>query len=568
MKIIFHKVRYQNFLSTGNQFTEIILDQNPLTVIIGKNGAGKSTLLDAISFCLFSKPFRKINKNQIINSITKKNCLVEIEFSIGSDNYKVIRGIKPNKFEIIKNNILIDQSSKSDDYQDYFEKNILRVNYKAFCQVVVLGKASYIPFMELPVPQRREIIENLLDLEIFSSMNVVAKRMNIENDSIIKTITNDIVLLKDRIKLENEYNLKKKSENENKIQIYNEELKTLKIEWDTLKLALPEEISSTDIVKEEIKNRNQDAREFISFRSKTEHQINLLKKEINFYNDHDKCPECKQNIDIKFRAEILIEKTAYLRKLEELLDESLQKEKLNENILSEHIDQLAEIKVINDKIFYTKQKLGEVSKRGKLIKGYIDDLKKETFEDSNNSENLESQLKKLQKTFDELILEKDKLTIFLRLLKDDGIKAKIILQYTDIINDLINNYLLEMDFICQFNLDENFNETIKSRYRDEFTYASFSEGEKMRINLAILFTWYEIAKRRNSINTNILFFDEILDGSLEVDGIEALLNIIKRLTDGNNCFIISHNDRSIDLIENVIKFEKKKGFSHIMDVSK
>ena len=567
MKIIFHTLKYQNFLSSGNELTEIDLDQSPLTVIIGKNGSGKSTILDALSFVLFNKPFRKINKNQIINSITRKNCLVEIEFSIGEDRFKIIRGIKPNKFEIYKNDGIVDQIH-SGDYQEFLEKNILRVNHKAFCQVVVLGKASYVPFMELPTPQRREIIENLLDLEIFTAMNVIAKKMNVENDKAIHEAEVQKTLQENILKSRSDYSSKRQEENEKKILLWKKKLNELKdcyisnkAEFDEIK-----EISNYDIenIKESLRQFNIKEKDLLSTKIKIQNKIDILVAEISFYEEHSDCPECKQHIDDNFKQELLTAKQETIKILHESLNQIIEHEVYNSSEIIKKQEEFDLICKENKERSLLKESMDRVTKEAKIIKSYMDDLKKETYEDTGEIESIKDKLKEIIEEFDRLNLEKKKLNIVLKLLKDEGIKAQIITQYIDIINNSINSYLLEMDFPCQFLLNENFEETIKSRYRDEFTYPSFSEGEKMRINLAILFTWYDIAKRRNSINTNILFFDEVLDGSLEADGIESLLNIIRRLTEGNNTFIISHNDKSIDLIDNVIKFEKKKGFSHIV----
>ena len=564
MNIIFTKIRYMNFLSSGNEFTEILLDKTPLTLIVGKNGAGKSTILDALCFCLFKKPFRKINLGLLVNSITKKNCVVEVEFSIGNDNYLVSRGIKPNKFEIFKNGTLLNHTN-SDDYQTFLEQNILHINHKAFCQVVVLGSASYIPFLELSTPDRRKIIENLLDLEVFSVMNVILKKNVQENEKEIREISSRKILLNDRISQMLEYQNKREIENQEKISTFETMLQGYRDLIKEKRQYIKEKISdeSMRLFKERHSAIEEEFSNIRSEQNTIRHILIQNKKDINFYTNNCSCDVCKQPIDEKFKQEIISTMNEVVKRKEyELL--------CNENSIKECSQKLADIMIMienarnnNDGQDRLEFEINSIVKQGMETKNLVEKLKSEIINDQTEElKKLNTELEELNKVFDILSKKSAVMEVGLKLLKDDGIKANVILQYVDVINELINSFLLEMDFICQFNLDENFNEIIRSRYRDQFVYGSFSEGEKMRIDLALLLTWREIAARRNSINTNILFFDEVLDSSLDSDGIDGYLSILKRMTANQNVFIISHNEKNKDRIENVIEVKKSsKGFS-------
>jgi DNA repair exonuclease SbcCD ATPase subunit len=536
-----------------------------LTVIVGKNGAGKSTILDALSFVLFNKPFRKINKPQLVNSITKKNCVVETIFSIGKDSYKVIRGIKPAIFEIYKNETLLPQDARPEDYQNLLERNILRCNAKTFSQVVVLGSASYIPFLDLPAQNRREVVENILDLELFTKMNTILKKKALLTQDAITELTNKKILLEDRINIQNE-NLRKSKDFFNKqIEENKEKYVKTKIEIEYLESEMRQNHStktSIDYKKETELVKN--SKEKYSLINQCKSRIKTIEEELVFYEQNDNCPVCKQILEMKFKEETVADKKKMSIKIQKAMeklqleyDDILVQFEIEKKLNNEYNENVRILDLIKFKIDHQKKILVEIVTR-------IENLEKERGKQFvDETENLDKELENTNQKIDCLLEQKKNEQTLLRLLKDDGIKAKIIEQYIGLINDLVNNYLLEMDFLCQFILDGEFNETIKSRYRDDFTYASFSEGEKLRITLAILFTWREVAKRRNSVSTNILFFDEILDSSLDGEGIETFLQIINNLTKGVNTFIISHNDKSIEKINNVIEFKKIKGFSQL-----
>lgn len=568
--ILFKAIRWQNMLSTGNQFTEVALDRSKSTLIVGENGAGKSTILDALSFALYGKPFRNINKPQLLNSITQKNLVVECEFMVGSKHFRVKRGIKPAVFEIYQNGEMINQNSSARDYQDYLEKNILKLSFKSFGQIVILGSANYLPFMQLPAHARREVIEDLLDIQIFTTMNNILKEKMATNKGAITEVDYQINLI------------------ENKIELTQKHIDSLKTNNDHLikqKQELIEEISSHILIADmAIKKQNAlleekmvsvaDSEKVASKRSKLvelesqlETKIRNLKKEVSFYHDNDSCPTCRQGIDHDFKNETISDRE---NKQQEVTD-ALQKIEAEILAINERVNQIAtinkEITAINTKITELNSDIRSWNNNIRILEQEIENLKNNTTVIDSSTTDLSllnSQLVAQQKRKEDLANERQVIEVAGVLLKDTGIKTRIIKQYVPIMNKLINKYLAAMDFFVQFELDENFNEKIKSRFRDEFSYASFSEGEKMRIDLALMFTWRAIAKLRNSASTNLLIMDEVFDSSLDVGGTEEFLKILEGLTGDTNTFIISHKgDQLYDKFHSVIKFEKHANFSRI-----
>jgi DNA repair exonuclease SbcCD ATPase subunit len=566
--IIFKKIRWQNFLSTGNVFTEINLNENNTTLIVGENGAGKSTMLDALSYALFGKAFRKINKPQLINSITQKGMLVEVEFSIGSNNYKISRGIKPTIFEVYQNGILLNQSAESKDYQEILEKQIIKVNHKSFSQVVVLGSATFQPFMQLPTGQRREVIEDLLDLQIFTTMNVLLKdKISKNNDDVSKNSTSR-KLVEQKIKLITEHLSEMQSNNE---QLINEKKSRIE-ETNILINDLNDEYWKYENKRKDLEESIEDEPKIskrINQISQLKHQIEakraLISDDIKFFKKHENCPTCTQTISSDFREKTVSNKNSEIEKINDaLVDLDKQYEETNAR-LNQIIEVHMDINNNRMEIQRVKTKTNSLIEYRNALEEEIKNISKKAFiQNDNKIGDLEKELKDIKNTFNELSEDKLILSAAASLLKDGGIKSRIIKQYVPVINKLINKYLSSMDFFVQFELNEEFNETIKSRFRDEFSYASFSEGEKMRINLAILFTWRSVAKLRNSISTNLLIMDEVFDSSLDSNGTEEFLKIIISLTSDTNTFIISHKtDQLYDKFSKVIKFEKNKNFSRI-----
>jgi len=568
--IIFEKVRWKNFLSTGNTFTEINLLRSQNTLIIGNNGAGKSTILDALCFGLFGKPFRKINKPQLLNSINNQQCVVEIEFSIGKKKYKVIRGIKPNTFEVYCNDIMVDQDAKAKDYQEYLEKFILKLNFKSFTQVVILGSASFVPFMQLTPADRRAIIEDLLDIQIFSTMNSLAKeKIAINKDALVKNehqidLNNTKVELQkhniDEAKKHNDAEIEKK-----KTEIQNSEQQITKLNSDIVLIQKHINVLQSKI-SDKLAMENKSSK-LLQLESKLETRIKKIDKDVSFYEGNDSCPTCKQDIHETFKGE----KVAELSKTKGEVSVALTD-------LSNQITKTSErITEIQNVIRHIQSHNNEIIKHNSTItavNSYISKIQKEINELSNKKDNLEEENEKLKEFNDQLkqldeerkIISDEKKYYDLAavLLKDTGIKTKIIRQYLPIMNKLVNKYLTAMDFFVNFNINENFEETIKSRHRDEFSYANFSEGEKMRIDLALLFTWRQIAKLKNSTNTNLLILDEVFDSSLDGTGTEEFLKLIHEMGSDTNIFVISHKgDQLFDKFRSIIRFEKKNNFSQI-----
>ena len=566
--IKFKYVRWKNFLSTGNQPIEIQLDRNPTTLIIGENGAGKSTILDALCFGLFGKPFRIISKNQMVNSINNSSTMVEVEFSIGTVEYKVVRGIKPNKFEIYQNDKMMNLEANVRDYQKILEQQILKLNYGSFTQVVILGSASWAPFMQLKAVKRREVVEEILDIKIFSTMNVILKQK-------LKTILEDI---RD---IEHQYDLvtskigmqetHMSSMKENKDKIIQQKEKTISDNNNELVKRKESEKELQDRNKELLQSmigedkvtQKRDKLKDIQFTLKDKH--NRESKMITFFEENDECPTCEQEISKDFKTKKIKQNEASVK----LLDEGLHKmsdemTKVNSKLKEfKNIGKLVQENEVS--IAKLNTSINELEKFNVKLETEIEQYKKDGVEES-DVEKLESLKLDIKKVEEQKIkLREDKVyhEAARSMLMDTGIKTKIIKQYLPIMNKLINKYLTSMEFYVNFTLDENFEETIKSRYRDEFTYASFSEGEKMRIDLALLFTWRAIAKMKNSTNTNLLILDEIFDSSLDGTGTDEFLKILNTLS-GENIFVISNKqDALVDKFRSTIKFEKIRNFSHV-----
>jgi len=568
--IVFKSVSWKNFLSTGNSPNTVLLNKSPTTLIIGKNGEGKSTILDALCFSLFGKPFRNINKGQLVNSINGKGCVVTIEFSIGPRNYKIVRGIKPNIFEIYLNDELINQDAASRDYQKILEQQILKLNYKTFTQVVILGSASFVPFMQLPSGQRRDVIEDILDIRIFSTMNQILKEKAQETKDAIQKIENEIAAAKTKVEAQTTI-IKTISEAkadsirsiQTKISNSTEEIGRTQSEIDVIIgeiTTLKNKIKDKDKIKEDLTKAGQLQQRLLQKVETCEHHM-------GFFGEHDVCPSCNQDISEEYKESILKDLNEKLSEQNGKVDELNQvltklQEKLSavNEIVQQIADKNIELSTKNSSITLLNRQISEAELEIERLKA-----------DTTNVDEEKAKLKQLAQDAVAKINQKTTLQeqrnleeVANILLKDTGIKTAIIREYLPIMNKLINKYLNAMDAYIHFELDESFNEIVKSRHRDEFTYASFSEGEKMRIDLAILFTWRQIAKMKNSVNTNLLLLDEIFDSSLDTAGTDYFLNLMNSFGENSNIFVISHKgDQLFDKFRSVIKFEKRNDFSVI-----
>jgi DNA repair exonuclease SbcCD ATPase subunit len=569
--ITFENIRWKNFLSTGNAFTEIKLNETTNALIIGENGAGKSTILDALTFALFGKPFRKINKPLLVNSVNEKACLVEIEFKTNGKQYKVIRGIKPTVFEIYCDGTLLNQDSSSKDYQEHLEKFILKMNYKSFTQIVILGSASFTPFMQLSPADRRVVIEDLLDIQVFSIMNLIAKqKMQLTKELLEKNRLE--IAGKEEKKTYVEKTIEKLKEN-------NESKSESLLLSSTRKMADLAEVEKSITEKEEerdslierageqsaLKERHT---KLVSLASKIDTNLKRTRDDHNFFCDYDSCPTCRQSIDESFKSGELSKSKSKIIELEKGLD-NIQIQ------IDKTIGDLNALDIIISKMNSVKSEIASLRTKQSSLTSSIDDLRKQIEELkssdsllSSNEEELKLVVADIQSLNDErtqLLEDRKYIDVAVNLLKDGGIKSKIIKQYLPIINKLINKYLAQMGFFVNFNINEQFEETIKSRYRDEFSYHNFSEGEKTRIDLALLFTWRSIAKMRNSVNTNLLILDEVLDGSLDNNGTDEFLKIMWNVLADTNVFVISHKtDAMLDKFQKVYRFQKQKNFSRLI----
>ena len=569
--ILFSKLRYRNFLSTGNNFTELDLTRSKTTLVVGHNGAGKSTMLDALSFALFGKPHRNINKPQLVNSINNKNCEVEVEFSIGSRTYRVLRGIKPQKFEIYVDGTMINQSSHAKEYQKILEQNILKLNHKSFHQIVVLGSSSFIPFMQLPSHHRRDVIEDLLDINVFSKMNQLLKEKQSLLKDNLKDVNYDLELAKDKMSLQEKYIKEVKALSDD--QIEDKETQIFLSEDSINELQQESATASAEIEKltlgleENLKTQNDKKQSLLHYKAEFSTKIQALVKESRFYEDNSTCPTCSQEIDTDLKESKLSEAKGKASELNKALEGIAKESATVEDKLTKLNDAAGSIRELTASISGNNK---EITRLQTLIKSLNDAISKIRGNDGDVAV-AEAELLKLKTEREGLFERRLEINenvnynaVILEMLKDTGIKTKIIKQYLPVINQLTNQYLQTLDFFVHFNLDESFTETIRSRHRDNFSYDSFSEGEKQRIDLALLFTWRQIAKMKNSVATNLLVLDETFDSSLDHDGVGNLMKILYSLGEGTNVFVISHKGEILDdKFESKMEFIKDKNFSRV-----
>ena len=565
--ILFEKIRWKNFLSTGNQFTEVNLTGKSTTLIIGTNGAGKSTILDALTFSLFAKPFRKINKPQLLNSVNEKDCLVEIEFEISSVKWKVVRGIKPNVFEIWRNNSLLDQHASAVDQQKWFEQNVLKMNYKSFTQLIILGSSSFVPFMQLSPSNRREVIEDLLDIRVFSNMNLLIK------ESIRKLREDSKIIDLKKTSLADKYNMQKefieKVERDAEFMIESKYNRIDKLEDEMLDYMKKNEKYEDSIVEKQIEfddwsDGKTKLKKLNQLRGKISHRIESVSKDHKFFSSNTVCPTCTQSIDEDFRINKINDAQNKIVELQSGFTELEQAIK-NEEEREHQLNKLTkEITSLTHGISTNNTTISEIRKQIKSLESEIQGITSQIADKNTEVEKLQEYEKRLGESLEQIAEIREKVCHYefsYSLLKDGGVKSKIVSKYLPLINQQVNRYLQMMDIYINFSLDGEFNETIQSAIHDNFSYSSFSEGEKMRIDLALLFTWREVARMKNSVNTNLLIMDEVFDSSLDAFGTEEFLKIINYVVSDANVFVISHQESLFDKFQDTIKFEKIKGFS-------
>jgi len=568
--IVFTSLKFKNFLSTGNTWTDIKLDKSKSTLIVGQNGAGKSTMLDAIAFGLFGKPHRNINKPQLVNTINNKNCVVEVKFVIGKAQYKIVRGIKPNVFEIWKNGDMINQSSHSKEYQKILEQNILKLNHKSFHQIVVLGSSSFVPFMQLPAQHRRDVIEDLLDINVFSKMNSLLKEKTTTLRDKMKDLSFKFDVESNKITTQKKYisdikalNNSEKEKKDIRIKELNTEVKDLQDE----NANLSQEVEEKQKPLEEELNKVHDKRQsIVQYQAQFRQQMSQVVKDSKFYEDNETCPTCSQDISNELRSSKLADSKAKAKELKDAMDHAFEKS----TDIQTNIDR------ITDELTGVRSKQSDIHSNNQAITRIQNEIRNLETElnQTGDLESAKEELEAMQNIANEFNMSKFQLNdeyaynnVMSEMLKDTGIKTKIIKQYIPVINKLVNKYLQILDFYVHFDLDESFTETIRSRHRDQFSYDSFSEGEKQRIDLALLFTWRMIAKMKNSISTNLLLLDETFDSSLDHDGVENLMKILHSLDENSNTFIISHKGDILDgKFKDKIEFVKEKNFSKIKDL--
>ena len=568
--ILFEKIRWKNFLSTGNQYSEIDLNtSHQTTLILGENGSGKSTVLDALTFSLFNKPFRKISKGQLINSTNEKDCRVEVEFSIGTIKWKVIRGIKPNIFEIYRNDSLLDQSSSANDQQKWLEQNVVKMNYKSFTQIVVLGSSTFVPFMQLTATNRREVIEDLLDIKIFSSMNnIIRDKIRLEKEE-INTLNLKKESLNDKVEMQERFMEEIESRGKERVKDKEGKIKQLTIEIDT-KIEHNQIIQSNvdDLTEKQkdVTGAGEKLVELNNYRGKISQKVASVTKEHKFFTQNTVCPTCTQDIDEEFRINKIDDAQTRAKELQsgyKKLEEAIKTEQEREHQFT-NLSQ--EITKLTHGISKNNTTVSACQRQVRELESEIQTLTSQLENRNTEHDKLETFKENLQETYDNLVSRKDTIKYYnftYGLLKDGGVKTKIIKKYLPLINQQVNRYLQMMDFYINFTLDEEFNETVQSPIHEDFSYASFSEGEKQRIDLALLFTWREVAKFKNSVSTNLMILDEVFDSSLDGQGTEEFLKIIRYVIEDANIFVISHKGGMEDKFENVIRFEKLKGFSRM-----
>jgi DNA repair exonuclease SbcCD ATPase subunit len=562
-------VRWKNFLSTGNNFTEIQLDRSSSTLIIGENGAGKSTILDALCFGLFNKPFRNISKKQLVNTVNNGGSVVEVEFNVGGKDVKVIRGIKPNKFEVYVNGSMINQDANARDYQKYLEQQIMGLNYRSFTQVVILGSSTFVPFMQLTTKARREVVEDILDIKIFSLMNFLLKNQTKELNENIRNTEAQFDLTKEKASLQQRFiedvienkssiieeSKSKISGNEKSIQTKEESIVLL----DKAKVSLSYDSEQKIKLEEKIRKLSRSESALQNKRGEYERQI-------NFFEENAECPTCEQDITDATKQTQIATRNTKVGELNRAISDAKRMEREEQERLETIRENLEAFRKHDVEIAKTRSSISELEKFNVKLQKDIETYTQGSVSDDDKVKlaELKGQIKLIEEQKSKLNEDKFYVDVARNLLQDSGIKTKIVKQYLPIMNKLVNTYLSSMDFYVQFNLDENFNETIKSRFRDEFSYASFSEGEKMRIDLALLFTWSAIAKMKNSTNTNLLILDEIFDSSLDGSGTDDFLKILDTFSD-QNVFVISHKqDMLFDKFRSIVQFKKEKNFSHLV----
>ena len=568
--IIFKKVRYKNFLSTGQQFIEIQLDRSQSTLVVGENGAGKSTMLDALCFGLFQRPFRNIKKDQLINSINEKECVVEVEFVIGQNYYKIIRGIKPNTFEIWCNDVMLNQDAAQRDYQKHLESTILKLNFRSFTQVVILGNASFVPFMQLRARHRRQVVEEILDIEIFSKMNLLFREKQKNQDEVIKQSEFNCQLIDSKIDSQKKHIEDMSGNKQQTIEKKQIEIRQAQTDIDNYQL----DIDKVNTEKAELQKQildeskiNNKYKQLHNLEAKLENTCSKHKKDLGFFQTHNDCPTCQQVIDEAFKSTMIGKKAEKVQELEGALGQIEKDIKSTEDRLDIINKTMVAIREKELLVNRYETSISEIKKYMANKQNEVDELEDDKFTTgvaTGKLEELQEQLTSAETAKTKQKEQKNYLDTARYLMQDTGIKTKIIKQYLPIMNQFINKNLADMDFFVNFTLDDEFNETIKSRHRDEFNYHSFSEGEKLRIDLAILFTWREIAKLKNSTNTNLLILDEIFDSSLDASGTDEFMRILSNKLAKENVFVISHKgDTLIDKFPRVMKFEKYKNFTRM-----